>query len=185
MQRRRKTIQRWVQDLLPPPIEVVARERWRVALAAGLALVLIALFWRLLAWAMHWQGERLGLLAPLGASALLVFATPASPMAQPWPAVVGNTLSVAVGLMVVRLLPMPEVAIMVALPASIALMYATRSLHPPGVAMALLMVLTGPNADPWPLLICGFGGSLGLVILGRYFNAWTGKRYPIRLPVQR
>ena len=116
MQRRRKTIPRWVQNLLPPPIEVVARERWRVALTAGLALVLIALFWRLLGWAMHWQGERLGLLAPLGASALLVFATPASPMAQPWPAVVGNTLSVAVGLMVVRLLPMPEVAIMVALP---------------------------------------------------------------------
>jgi CBS domain-containing membrane protein len=64
-------------------------------------------------------------------------------------------------------------------------MYATRSLHPPGVAMALLMVLMGPNAEPWPLLTCGFGGSLGLVILGRYFNAWTGKRYPIRLPVQR
>ena len=169
---------------VPASIEVAPRERWRVALAAGVSLVLISLFWRLLAWAMHWQGERLGLLAPLGASALLVFATPASPMAQPWPAVVGNTLSVAVGLMVVRLLPMPEVAIMVALPASIALMYATRSLHPPGVAMALLMVLLGPNAEPWPLLMCGFGGSLGLVILGRYFNAWTGKLYPVRLPVQ-
>ena len=183
MPRLRKKIQRWVQDLLPPPIEVATRERWRVALTAGLALVLIALFWRLLAWAMHWQGERLGLLAPLGASALLVFALPASPMSQPWPAVVGNTLSVVIGLTAVRLLPEAEVAIMLALPASIILMYVTRSLHPPGTAMALLMVLTGPHADPWPLLMCGFGGSLWLVILGRYFNVWTGKRYPIRLPV--
>lgn len=184
MQRRRKKIQRWVQDLLPPPIEVGARERWRVALATGLSLALMALFWRLLAWALQWQGERLGLLAPLGASALLVFAVPASPMAQPWPLVVGNTLSVAVGLTAVHFLPAPDAAIALALPASILLMYATRSLHPPGAAMALLMVLTGSQAQPWPLLICGLMGSLCLVVLGRYFNAWTGKLYPVRLPVQ-
>jgi CBS domain-containing membrane protein len=183
MPRRRTKIQRWIQDLLPPPIEVALHERWRVALATGLSLVLIALFWRLLAWALQWQGERLGLLAPLGASALLVFAVPASPMAQPWPVVVGNTLSVVVGMTAVHLLPVTEAALALALPASIVLMYVTRSLHPPGAAMALLMVLTGSQAQPWPLLICGLVGSLWLVVLGRYFNAWSGKLYPVRLPV--
>ena len=33
------------------------------------------------------------IVAPIGASAVLVFAVPASPLAQPWPVVGGNTLS--------------------------------------------------------------------------------------------
>jgi CBS domain-containing membrane protein len=35
--------------------------------------------------------------APLGASAVLLFAVPNSPLAQPWPAVVGNTVVALVG----------------------------------------------------------------------------------------
>src|SRR5690242_14828578 len=38
------------------------------------------------------------LLAPVGASAVLVFAVPASPMAQPWPVAGGCAISAAVGL---------------------------------------------------------------------------------------
>ena len=137
---------------VPASIEVAPRERWRVALAAGVSLVLISLFWRLLAWSIDWQGQPLGLLAPLGASALLVFAVPASPMAQPWPTVWGNTLSVGVGLICAHQLVPLEWAILVALPVATALMYWTRSLHPPGVAMALLMALMGPQTDPWSLV---------------------------------
>ncbi|MEY2621102.1 MAG: hypothetical protein RIT26_922 [Pseudomonadota bacterium] len=174
---------RWVKNLWPPAIEVSSRERWRVALAAGLSLALIALYWRFLGWALQWEGQRLGLLAPLGASALLVFAVPASPMAQPWPAVWGNTLSVTVGLLVAHWLPIPELAILVGLPLAIALMYWSRSLHPPGVAMALLMVLAGPQNDPWPTLMCGFLGSLLLVLSACVFNPMTGKSYPVRLSV--
>jgi CBS domain-containing membrane protein len=182
MRKLKTTLNRRLKHWVPASIEVSPRERWRVALAAGVSLVLISLFWRVLAWSVDWQGQPLGLLAPLGASALLVFAVPASPMAQPWPAVLGNTLSVVVGLLCAHVLHIPELAISVALPASIAIMYWTRSLHPPGVAMALLMVLMGPQTDPWPLLFCGFWGSLLLVVTGCFFNPWTGKRYPVRLP---
>lgn len=173
---------RWLKNLLPASIEVSSRERWRVAVAAGLSLAVIALYWRLLGWAIDWEGHRLGLLAPLGASALLVFAVPASPMAQPWPAVIGNTLSVLAGLLAAHGLPIPELAIGVALPASIMLMYASRSLHPPGVAMALLMVLSGPDSDPASMLLCGFLGSLLLVLMGCVLNPVTGKQYPVRMP---
>jgi CBS domain-containing membrane protein len=175
---------RWLQNLLPAPMAVSSRERWRVAVSAGLSLAVIALFWRFLGRAIDWQGQRLGLLAPLGASALLVFAMPASPMAQPWPAVIGNTLSVLAGLLVVHGLPIPELAVGVAIPASIVLMYVSRSLHPPGVAMALLMVLNGPDVDPLAMLACGFLGSLLLVLMGCALNPWTGKQYPIRLPAR-
>lgn len=163
-------------------MEVSLRERWRVAVAAGFSLAVIALYWRLLGWAIDWDGHRLGLLAPLGASALLVFALPASPMAQPWPAVMGNTLSVAAGLLAAHGLPIPELAIGLALPASIMIMYASRSLHPPGVAMALLMVLSGPDSDPVSMLLCGFLGSLLLVLMGCVLNPVTGKQYPVRMP---
>jgi CBS domain-containing membrane protein len=36
------------------------------------------------------------IVAPLGASAVLVFAVPASPLAQPWPVIGGNTISALV-----------------------------------------------------------------------------------------
>ena len=42
------------------------------------------------------------LIAPLGPSAVLVFVLPAGPMAQPWAAVGGNTLSALVGIVVVH-----------------------------------------------------------------------------------
>jgi CBS domain-containing membrane protein len=38
------------------------------------------------------------LMASLGASALLVFVLPQSPMAQPWAVITGNTLSALVGI---------------------------------------------------------------------------------------
>jgi CBS domain-containing membrane protein len=177
-----RRLSRRLKALIPPPIEVSRRERLRVGLACGLALVLIALFWRLLTWCLHWQGPRLGLLAPLGASALLVFAVPAGPMSQPWPAVLGNTLSLAIGLWCAHVLPQVEWAIAVALPLSIVTMYWTRSLHPPSVAMALLMVLLGPDSEPWSLIFCGFVGSLWLVIMASFFNPWTGKAYPVQAP---
>ncbi len=182
--RYKTNLSRWLKDLLPAPIEVSSRERWRVAIAAGLSLAVIALYWRLMGMAIEGQGHRLGLLAPLGASALLVFAVPASPMAQPWPAVIGNTLSVLTGLLAAHGLPIPELAIGVALPASIMLMYVSRSLHPPGVAMALLMVLSGPESDPASMLLCGFLGSLLLVLMGCVINPVTGKPYPVRMPAR-
>jgi len=175
---------RHLKALIPAPIEVSQRERLRVGLACGLTLVLIALFWRLLTGLLLWQGPRWGLLAPLGASGLLVFAVPAGPMSQPWPVVLGNTLSLAIGLLCAHWVPQVEWAIAVALPLSIWAMYWTRSLHPPSVAMALLMVLMGPDSEPWSLIFSGFVGSLWLVIMASFLIPWTGKAYPVQ-PLKR
>ena len=41
--------------------------------------------------------------APIGATAVLVFAVPSSPLAQPWPAIMGNTVSALIGAMCVHL----------------------------------------------------------------------------------
>ena len=50
------------------------------------------------------------LVAPLGASAVLVFCVPASPLAQPWAVIGGDLLSAAVGLIAGHLIGDPWAA---------------------------------------------------------------------------
>ena len=50
------------------------------------------------------------LMASLGASALLVFALPQGPMAQPWAVVSGNTVPALVGITVIHFIGEPLIA---------------------------------------------------------------------------
>ncbi|SFD34787.1 CBS domain-containing membrane protein [Bosea sp. CRIB-10] len=79
--------------------------------------------------------------APIGASAVLVFVVPASPLAQPWPVIGGNVISALVGLAVGWAVPDLTIAAALAVVLAIAIMSLTRSLHPPGGAVALTAVL--------------------------------------------
>ncbi|TMV35645.1 hypothetical protein FGG78_44350, partial [Thioclava sp. BHET1] len=56
-------------------------------------------------------GSGLFLIAPLGASAVLLFAVPNSPLAQPWSAVVGNMASGLTAWVVLEMVPYPPLAI--------------------------------------------------------------------------
>jgi len=72
------------------PILPGATGRGRIfaCLGAAVAIFLTGLIAALI----HGDGEALPwIVAPMGASAVLLFAVPASPMAQPWPIVGGNT----------------------------------------------------------------------------------------------
>ena len=121
------------------------------------------------------------LVAPMGASAVLVFAVPASPLAQPWSVVGGNTLSALVGIACVRWLGGTEMAAALAVGAAIGLMFALRCLHPPGGASALLVVLTGVS-DPQFALVPVLLNSVLLVAAGMAYNHATGRSYPHRHP---
>ncbi|WP_374383948.1 HPP family protein [Dongia sp.] len=83
------------------------------------------------------------LVAPMGATAVLLFAVPASPLAQPWPIIGGNSISAFVGIAVALLVPDPILAAGLAVALAIAAMSVCRCLHPPGGAAALLAVLGG------------------------------------------
>lgn len=158
----------------PAPVRVDARERLRAF--AGVAVgVLVA--GALSRW---WAGAGTlvpWLVAPIGASAVLVFAVPASPLAQPWAVVGGNTLSALVGTACVLLIPEPAIAAAVAVGLAVALMFQLRCLHPPGGASALLVVLT-QTADfrfsAMPVLL----NSVLLVLAGMAYNRATGRSYP-------
>lgn len=124
------------------------------------------------------------LVAPLGASAVLVFCVPASPLAQPWSVIGGNLISSAIGLAAGRLLGDPWLAASLAVGAAIAVMSLARCLHPPGGACALLCALGATGKIPWDaanmlpiaanvLLLCGFGW---------FYNNLTGHPWPHRPP---
>lgn len=126
------------------------------------------------------------IVAPIGASAVLLFAVPASPLAQPWSIVGGNTISAFVGVTVSTLVRDPAIAIGLAVALAILVMSLTRSLHPPGGAAALTAVIGGAavaRAGFWfPIVPIGIN-SLILVLLGVVFHRLAGRQYPHRQAV--
>ena len=117
------------------------------------------------------------LMASLGASALLVFALPGSPMAQPWAVIAGNTLSALVGVATIHLVGEPLLAMPLAASLSILGMFVLRCLHPPAAAVALIVVLGHVMHYRYaffPVMV----DSILLVIAGAVYSNLTGKRYP-------
>lgn len=126
------------------------------------------------------------IVAPIGASAVLLFAVPASPLAQPWSIVGGNTISAFVGVTVAALVQDPTLAIGLAVALAILVMSLTRSLHPPGGAAALTAVIGGAavsRAGFWFPLVPIAINSLILVALGMVFHRLAGRQYPHRQAV--
>jgi CBS domain-containing membrane protein len=87
------------------------------------------------------EGYPLVLFASMAAASVLLYAAPHSPMAQPWPLVVGNLLSGTIGWGCSLVIPDPVLAGACAVGLAILVMHLTHSLHPPGGATALIMVL--------------------------------------------
>ncbi|TAK73610.1 MAG: HPP family protein [Aquabacterium sp.] len=167
-------LRRWLRAFWPAPVRVDARERLRSVLGAGIGILFAAAVSR---WAAGLGGWPAWLVAPLGASAVLVFAVPASPLAQPWSVVGGNTLSTLVGVACVLAIPDPVAAAAVAVALAIGVMFALRCLHPPGGAAALFAVL-GQVASPKFALFPVLVNSVLLVAAGVLYNSLCGRRYP-------
>ena len=121
------------------------------------------------------------LVAPMGASAVLLFAVPASPLAQPWPVVGGNVVSAFIGVTAGLMIPDMTIAAGVAVGGAIAGMSLLRCLHPPGGAVALTAVVGGPAAAAWgytfPLVPVGVNSVL-LLAAGYVYHRFSGHRYP-------
>ena len=127
------------------------------------------------------------IVAPIGASAVLAFAVPASPLAQPWSVVGGNVVSALVGIAAYKFVPEPHVAAGVAVGGAILAMSLLRCLHPPGGAAALTAVIGSPaiHAAGWSFALVPVGiNSVALAALAIAFHRWSGHSYPHRpLPV--
>ena len=105
------------------------------------------------------------LVGPIGASAVLVFAAPASPLAQPRAVIGGNILSAVIGVACAALIPEPFAAAAVAVALAIGVMALTGCLHPPGLGFGFVLV---------PVALC----SVLLVVAGMGLNRALGRSYP-------
>ena len=170
----RAILERW----LPSPTTASRREQLRAAGGALFGLLLTALLGQLMA------PGTIFLVAPIGASSVLLFALPASPLAQPWAAIGGNVVSGVMGVLCVRyagdLLPLPLLCALAASTA-IAAMFALRCLHPPGGAVALTAVIGGPAIHAAGLafpLVTVLADTTLLAVMAMLYNNLTGRRYP-------
>lgn len=124
------------------------------------------------------------LVAPLGASAVLVFAVPSSPMAQPWPVIGGNMISALVGVLAYQSIGDFGLAASVAVGAAILIMSLLRCLHPPGGASALTAVIGSEaiHAAGYAFALVPVAlNSICLVLLALLFHKFTGHSYPHRV----
>lgn len=161
----------------PAPHTTDLRERLRVVLGALLGIGLTAAIGQ----ALMPAGTVPWLIAPMGASAVLVFGVPNSPLAQPWSVVGGNVLSALVGVACARHIPQPVAAAACGVAGAIAVMLACRCLHPPGGAAALTAVLGAPALAPmgyafaWEPVLAN---ALALTVFGVLYNTATRRPYP-------
>jgi len=154
------------------------RDRIVACFGAAVGIILAGLIGALV----HGDGEALPwIVAPIGASAVLLFAVPASPMAQPWPIIGGNALSALVGFAVGEALGHGAIACGIGVGLAIGVMSVTRSLHPPGGAAALTGVLGSAlvsDAGWWFPLAPVALDAVVLVAIGWAFHRFSGHPYP-------
>jgi len=130
-------------------------------------------------------GPELGLylIAPFGATSVLLFAVPNSPLAQPWSAIVGNSVAALVGIAVCLAITEPVLQIALAVGLAICATIMCRAVHPPAGAVAMTVAMT-----PEAVQELGFSfaftpvatGTVLLVVMAAAYARLTGRRYPFR-----
>ncbi|AHE98241.1 HPP family protein [Thioalkalivibrio paradoxus] len=123
------------------------------------------------------------MISSFGASAVLLFGAPRSPLAQPRNLVGGHLLSALIGVAAFKLLGgqiwLAEAG---AVATAIAAMHLTRTLHPPGGATALLAVMGGEQVHSlgflFVLLPVAAGALILLAVAVLFNNLPKTRRYP-------
>ena len=117
--------------------------------------------------------------APFGAAAVLVFAVPDAALAQPRNLIFGNFLGAVVSVVMVFIFGSEPWVMALAVATAIKLMQLTKTLHPPGGAVALVGVMSKAEMSfiVTPVLL----GSIVLLLCTIIFNnLMPGRSYPKR-----
>lgn len=115
--------------------------------------------------------------APFGATAVLAFAVPDSPLAQPRNIIGGNCIGAIVCITLVHCFGTAPWVMALAVATAIKLMQLTKTLHPPGGAVALVGVM---SAASWDFLFAPIltGSIIILLCTVAFNNLAPGRAYP-------
>ncbi|WP_092164149.1 HPP family protein [Allgaiera indica] len=170
----------FLRSLGPAVAHVHPAEALRAGIGALVGLGLTGLFVLSPAVDLHLG---LYLVAPFGATSVLLFAVPNSPLAQPWSAVVGNVMAALVGVAVCLTIRDPVLRIALAVGLAISAMILCRAVHPPAGAVAMTAAMS-PDAVHrlgfWFALSPIALGTVSLVVVATLYARLTGRHYPFR-----
>ncbi|WP_459915204.1 HPP family protein [Desulfocicer niacini] len=123
------------------------------------------------------------IIGSFGASAVLIYGAVRSPLAQPRNLLGGHVISAVIGVIAYKLLyPFPWLASSIAVATAIAVMHATRTLHPPGGATALIAVIGSEKIHDlgffYAVIPVGVGVLIMLIVALIVNNLATSRKYP-------
>jgi CBS-domain-containing membrane protein len=123
------------------------------------------------------------MIGSFGASAVLVYGAIKSPLAQPRNLVGGHFLSALVGVAAFKIFQgQPVLAAAAAVATAIAVMLATKTLHPPGGATALIAVIGGEKVHAlgflYAVIPAAAGAAILLIVALLFNNIPKNRRYP-------
>ena len=155
-------------------------EKIRSGLAAGFGILLLGIALKFL----PQPNYPLVMLGSIAASAVLLFAVPHSPMAQPRPLLGGHLISTLAGWLCSQHISDPVIAAGCAVGFAVFLMHYLNCLHPPAAATALTLVVHSTQFTPmgWPWVACIVLANIGisLVLAVLINNLIPGRHYPMR-----
>jgi CBS-domain-containing membrane protein len=123
------------------------------------------------------------IIGSFGASAVLIYGAVRSPLAQPRNLIGGHILSALIGVAAFKLFYWHMgLASALAVATAIAVMHATKTLHPPGGATALIAVIGNQKIHDlgffYAIVPVGLGAGIMLVIALLINNIPNKRRYP-------
>ena len=123
------------------------------------------------------------IIGSFGASAVLIYGAIRSPLAQPRNLLGGHVISAVIGVAAYRILDHHLwLAAAIAVATAIAVMHATKTLHPPGGATALIAVIGGEKIHNlgylYAVVPAGLGALIMLAVALLVNNIPKDRRYP-------
>jgi len=164
------------------PTHAPLSEKIRSGVAGGLTIFLLAA-------ALYYvplPNYPLVLLGSIAASAVLLFAIPHSPLAQPWNLVGGHFVSAIAGWVCILLIHDPLIAAGLSVGLAIFLMHYLNCLHPPGAATALAIIVNGAHFQEmgwkWMVLVVMVNTLIPLLLALGFNRLIPGRHYPMQTP---
>lgn len=161
------------------PVNLSLRGKSLSVIACTMAILIVALCGR----TAHLNAAYPIMVASMGASAVILFIIPTSPLAQPWPLIGGHIVSAAIGVVCAAGFADVTLASVCAVGGSVLAMLLLRCLHPPGAATALAPVLAGNAvaALGYGFVLMPVGLNVAIMLmLAIAVNRWVlGHQYPV------
>ena len=168
-------VSRFFSYFAPERNPLSLREKLQAALGALLGIMLVALISTKLE-----NTSGLVIIASMGASAVILFAVPHSPMARPWSFVVGHLASAIIGVSCALVIPETWMAAGIAVSLAILIMHFGHALHPPGGATALAAVLYGADGTGYHFVLVPVALNAAILLVAALVinNLLRQDRYP-------